>query len=58
MQPEKSNKVDRISAFVYTVYILVAIGFEKRDLLEAHGQAYADYRDRVPMLIPFKRDRA
>lgn len=41
-----------------TAYILVAIRFEERDLLKVHGQDYADYRDRVPMLIPFKRDRA
>ena len=40
-----------------TAYIVVAIQFEERDLLEAYGQAYADYQDRVPMLIPFKRDR-
>ena len=39
-----------------TVYILVAIQLEERELLKFHGQAYADYRDRVPMLIPGKRD--
>lgn len=47
-----------IFALSTTAYILVAIQLEERDLLEVHGQAYADYRDRVPMLIPFKRDRA
>jgi protein-S-isoprenylcysteine O-methyltransferase Ste14 len=36
-----------------TVYILVAVYFEERDLLEAFGRGYAEYRQRVPMLVPF-----
>jgi protein-S-isoprenylcysteine O-methyltransferase Ste14 len=35
-----------------TAYILVAIQLEERNLLEAHGQDYADYRRNVPMLVP------
>ncbi len=35
-----------------TVYILVAIRFEERDLLAAFGPRYAEYRSRVPMLVP------
>jgi methanethiol S-methyltransferase len=35
-----------------TVYILVAIRFEERDLLAALGRSYAEYRNRVPMLVP------
>jgi protein-S-isoprenylcysteine O-methyltransferase Ste14 len=31
---------------------LIAIRFEERDLVTVHGQAYADYRKRVPMLVP------
>jgi len=42
-------------AIVTTVYILVAIQFEERDLSEALPE-YNNYRKRVPMLIPsFKK---
>jgi protein-S-isoprenylcysteine O-methyltransferase Ste14 len=34
-----------------TAYILIAIQFEERDLVKYHPD-YADYRRRVPMLIP------
>jgi protein-S-isoprenylcysteine O-methyltransferase Ste14 len=38
-----------------TLYILVGIQFEERKLLKEFGQAYADYRRGVPMLIPFTK---
>jgi protein-S-isoprenylcysteine O-methyltransferase Ste14 len=39
-------------AIVTTLYILVAIQLEERDLVAEHGKHYAEYRQRVPMLIP------
>lgn len=41
-----------VFASVVTVYILVAIRLEETDLVRFLGPAYADYRTRVPMLIP------
>ncbi len=39
-------------AVVTTLYMLVAIQIEERDLERAHGPAYAEYRRQVPMIIP------
>ena len=36
-----------------TLYILVAIRFEERDLMRQLGEPYVAYRQRVPMLVPF-----
>ncbi len=40
-------------AIVTTVYILIALQLEERDLIAVLGDAYTSYRDRVPGLIPF-----
>lgn len=41
-------------AVVTTLYILVALQLEERDLINAHGDAYRDYRRQVSMLMPMK----
>ena len=40
-------------SIVTTAYILFAIQLEERDLIDSLGDAYRDYRERVPMLVPF-----
>ncbi len=38
-----------------TIYVLVAIPFEERDLTEIFGDKYRDYQKRVRALLPFPR---
>ena len=45
-----------VFAIMTTAYILVAIQFEERDLIAAHPE-YAEYKKRVPSLIPFTKRR-
>lgn len=46
-----------VFAAATTLYILIAIRLEERDLVAAHGPDYEDYRRQVPMLIPSFRSR-
>ena len=43
-----------VFAATTTAYILVALQFEEHDLMEMLGDAYRDYKKRVPMLIPWR----
>ena len=43
-----------IFALTTTAYILIAISWEERDLLSAHGETYQRYREQVPKLIPIR----
>jgi len=41
-----------------TLYILIGATLEERRLTHEFGQAYAEYRRRTPMLIPFRWSRS
>ncbi|MHC5062924.1 MAG: methanethiol S-methyltransferase [Planctomycetota bacterium] len=45
-----------VFAGAFTGYILIAVKIEERDLLRAHS-GYADYRRRVPSILPLPRRR-
>lgn len=44
-------------ASVWTAYILIAIGYEERDLLSVFGEKYRAYMEKTPAILPFGRRR-
>lgn len=46
-----------IFAGVLTIYILIAIQLEEKDLVRFLGERYRQYREQVPMLIPWPGKR-
>ncbi len=42
-------------AAVTTVYVILALQFEERDLIGIFGDSYREYSRKVPMLVPFLR---
>jgi methanethiol S-methyltransferase len=47
-----------VFALGMTIYILVGVWFEERDLVKWHGAPYGDYRKRVPMLVPWRSPKS
>ncbi len=43
---------------LWTAWIVLAAGFEERDLVAVFGDQYREYQGTVPMLIPLKRPNA
>ncbi len=44
-------------AAAMTLYILIGVRLEERDLVSIHGAAYAEYQQRVSMLVPVPKNK-
>ena len=42
-------------AAMFTIYVLVGIRYEERDLMKYHPEEYGKYKEEVPALIPFTK---
>ena len=48
------DELSTATAFWASVYLVAGSRFEERDLVRRFGQAYEDYRAKVPALIPWR----
>ena len=46
-----------IFAIATTAYILIALQLEERDLVRYHGEAYKQYQQQVPMIVPIPKSK-
>ena len=46
-----------IFAVATTVYILIGIHLEEKDLVDIHGDTYREYKNKVSMLIPLPKKK-
>ncbi|MEJ1995696.1 MAG: isoprenylcysteine carboxylmethyltransferase family protein [Limibacillus sp.] len=51
------DQLSLATAFWASLYLVIGSRFEERDLLRRFGESYADYRRRVPALIPWRGRR-
>jgi protein-S-isoprenylcysteine O-methyltransferase Ste14 len=52
------NVAHLVFAIATTLYILMAIQFEEKDLIRLHGDEYRYYQKRVPMILPLRLGKA
>ena len=44
-----------VLSLLFTIYILIGVRYEEKDLITVFGDKYEEYKKRVPQLIPFTK---
>jgi protein-S-isoprenylcysteine O-methyltransferase Ste14 len=50
------SDVSLVTKIILTAYIIIGTSLEEKKLIHEIGEPYLEYRKRVPMLIPWKKD--